>query len=109
MAEEHTYESLKQKTVAQLREIAEGMDSDKVQGYKTLHKEDLVKKLCDALGIEAHEHHEVVGLNKAKVKAQIRALKQKRAEALEAHDAKQLKWARHNIKRLKHKIRRATV
>lgn len=106
---EHTYESLKEKTVAQLREIAEGIDSEKVQGYKTLHKEDLVKKLCEALGIEAHEHHEVVGLDKAKVKAQIQALKKKRAQALETGDAKQLKWARHNIKRLKHKIRRATV
>lgn len=106
---EHTFESLKQKTVAELRELADGMDHEKVQGYKTLHKEDLIKLLCDALGIEAHEHHAVVGLDKAKVKAQIQALKQKRAAALEAHDAKQLKWTRLNIKRLKHKIRRATV
>ena len=106
---EHTFDSLKKKTVAELREIADGMDHEKVQGYKTLHKEDLVKKLCEALGIEAHEHHEVVGLDKAKVKAQIQVLKQKRQAALEAHDAKQLKWTRLNIKRLKHKIRRATV
>jgi len=106
---EHTYDSLKPKTVAELREIAEGLDAEKVQGYKTLHKEDLITKLCEALGIEAHEHHEVVGLDKAKVKAQIHALKKKRQEALAAGDAKQLKWTRLNIKRLKHKIRRATV
>lgn len=106
---EHTYDELSKKTVAQLREIAEGLDSEKVQGYKTLHKPELIKLLCDALGIEAHEHHEVVGLDKTKVKAQIQALKKKRAEALEAHDSKQLKWTRLNIKRLKHKIRRATV
>ena len=106
---EHTYDSLKQKTVAELREIADAMDHEKVHGYKSLHKEDLVKLLCGALGIEAHEHHAVVGVDKAKIKAQIHVLKQKRAAAIEAHDAKQLKWTRLNIKRLKHKIRRATV
>ena len=106
---EHTFDSLKKNTVAELREIADGLDHEKVHGYKTLHKDDLVKLLSGALGIEAHEHHDVVGLDKAKVKAQIQALKQKRAAAIEAHDAKQLKWTRLNIKRLKHKIRRATV
>ncbi len=106
---EHTYDSLKQKTVATLREIADGMDHDKVEGYKSLHKEDLVKLLCDALGVDVHAHHKVVGLDKAKIKAQIHALKQKRTAALEAHDPKQLKWTRLNIKRLKHKMRRATV
>ena len=106
---EHTYDSLKQNTVAELREIADGIDHEKVRGYKSLHKEDLVKLLCGALGIEAHEHHAVVGVDKAKIKAQIHVLKQKRAAAIEAHDAKQLKWTRLNIKRLKHKIRRATV
>ena len=106
---EHTYDSLKKMTVAELREIGDGMDHEKVHGYKSLHKEDLAKLLCGALGIDAHEHHKVVGLDKAKIKAQIQVLKQKRAAALEAHDAKQLKWMRLNIKRLKHKIRRATV
>lgn len=106
---EHTFDSLKKNTVAELREIADGLDHEKVQGYKTLHKDDLVKLLCGALGLEAHEHHQVVGVDKAKVKAQIQVLKQKRAAAIEAHDAKQLKWVRLNIKRLKHKIRSATV
>ncbi len=106
---EHNFEELSKKTVAELREIAEGLDHDKVRGYKSLHKPDLVKLLCNALGIEAHEHHEVVGLDKTKVKAQIRQLKKKRAQALEAKDAAELKRVRLNIKRLKHKIRRATV
>ena len=106
---EHTFEELSKKTVAELREIAEGLDHEKVRGYKSLHKPDLVKLLCNALGIEAHEHHEVVGLDKTKVKAQIRRLKEKRAQALEAKDAAELKRVRLNIKRLKHKIRRATV
>ena len=106
---EHTFDELSKKTVAQLREIADGLDHDKVHGYKSLHKPDLVKLLCGALGIDAHEHHHVVGLDKAKIKAQMAVLKEKRADALKAHDAVQLKRARLNIKRLKHKIRSATV
>jgi len=106
---DHTFDELSNKTVAQLREIAEGLDHDKVHGYKSLHKPDLVKLLCDALGIEAHEHHKVVGLDKSKIKTQIRLLKDKRAAALEAHDAAELKRVRLNIKRLKHKIRSATL
>ena len=104
-----TFEELKKKTVAELREIADGMDHEKVHGYKTAHKDDLVKLLCNALGIDAHEHHEVIGIDKAAIKAKIQALKVKRQEALEAKDAKQLTWTRLNIKRLKHQIRRATV
>jgi len=106
---EHTHDSLKKNTVAELREIAEGLEHDKVSGYKSAHKDDLVKLLCGALGIDAHDHHDVVGVDKAKIKAQINALKQKRSAALEAHDAKQLKWTRLNIKRLKQRIKRATV
>ena len=73
---EHTFDELSKKTVAQLREIADGLDHDKVHGYKSLHKPDLVKLLCAALAIEAHEHHNVVGLDKAKIKAQIAVLKE---------------------------------
>jgi hypothetical protein len=51
----------------------------------------------------------VIGLDKSKVKAQIRALKKKRAAALEARQAGELKRLRHTIKKLKHRIRRATV
>ena len=105
----HTFDDLSKKSVAQLREIAAGLDGEKIQGHKSLHKPDLVKLLCDVLGIEAHEHHNVVGLDKAKIKAQIAVLKKKSAAAIEAHDATQLKRARLNIKRLKHKMRRATV
>ena len=51
----------------------------------------------------------MVGLDKTKIKAQIAVLKEKRAAALDAHDATQLKRARLNLKRLKHKMRRSTV
>ena len=106
---EHTFDELSKKTVAQLREIADGLDHEKVEGHKSLHKPDLVKLLCGALGIEANEQHNVVGLDKMKIKAQIAVLKVRRDAAVAAHDATQLKRARLNIKRLKHKMRRATV
>lgn len=105
----HTYEELKKQTVAQLKDLAKGNDHEALHGYSTMHKEDLVLALCKALGVEAHEHHEVVGVDKAKIKAQIAKLKEKRAAALEAHDSKQLKFVRRNIHALKHKLRKATV
>jgi hypothetical protein len=106
----HTYEELHKMTVAQLREIAQGMgDVDELHGFLTMHKHELLPALCRVLGIEAHEHHDAVGINKAKIKAQIRELKLKRAAALEAKDRAELKATRHKIKRLKRRIRRATV
>ena len=103
-----TYDELHKKTVAQLRQIAKEMDHDALHGYSTMHKHDLVLALCTALGIDAHEHHDVIGIEKAKIKAQIKALKLKRDTALEAHDPAQLKEIRHRIKRLKRKIHKAT-
>ena len=106
---EHTFEELKKKTVAQLKEIAGGLDHPAVQGYTQLRKADLLPRICEALGIEAHEHHEVVGLNKTKVKAKIRGLKVKRDEAIEAKDHKELKAIRREIRGLKRQLRKATV
>ncbi|MDX1502947.1 MAG: hypothetical protein R3325_11350 [Thermoanaerobaculia bacterium] len=106
---ELTYEDLHPKTVAELRDIAQKLEHDALHGYSTMHKEQLLPAICEALGIEAHEHHEVVGIDKDRVKARIRALKQQRQEALESGDKKRLKIARRRIRRLKRKIRRATV
>lgn len=105
----HTYEEISQMTVAQLREVASGIEHEAVQGYTQLHKEQLIQAVCTALGLEARVHHEVVGLDKAKVKAQISALKTKRAAAIEAKNYDELKRVRRNIRRLKHKMRSATV
>ena len=105
----HTYDELHSMTVAQLRDIAEGIEHDAVQGYTTMHKDQLLPALCEALGIEAHEHHEVVGIDKGAVKARIRELKKERDAALEAHDSQQLKRVRRQIRGLKRKIRKATV
>jgi hypothetical protein len=103
-----TYEELKHKTVADLREIAKGIDHEAVQGYTQLNKDHLIIAISKALGIQ-HLHHEVVGVDKAEIKAKIRELKTKRAAALEAHDHAQLKTVRRTIHRLKRQIHKATV
>jgi hypothetical protein len=106
---EHTFHELKTKTVAQLREIAAEIEHEVLHGHTTMHKGDLVQALCTALGIEAHEHHDVVGVDKRPLKKQIRGLKAERDAALEAGDHARLKLVRRRIHRLKRKIRKATV
>ena len=88
---EYTFEQLKHKTVAELRELAKGIEHEAVQGYTQLNKEHLIVAISKALGIK-HEHHDVVGVDKASIKARIRELKKKREEALAAHDHAQLRW-----------------
>ena len=106
----HTFDELKGMTVVQMREIAEGFgDHEALHGYTTMHKEELIVALCKAQGIEAHEHHEVVGIDKAAVKAKIRELKQQREALVAAGDRKQLKIVRRRIRGLKRKIHKATV
>jgi DNA-binding IclR family transcriptional regulator len=101
----HTYEGLKGKTIAELRDIAKDLTHDAVQGYSQMNKDHLLPALCKALGIDTHEHHAVVGLDKAAVKAKIRELKKQRDAALEAKDHAQLKSVRRHIHTLNHQIR----
>jgi hypothetical protein len=107
----YTYDELKHKTVAELREIAAGAEAEheELRGYTQLNKEHLVAALCRALGIEMHHHHEVLGINKTDIKSRIRALKKQRSEALDSHDHAQLKSVRRQIHRLKREIHKATV
>ena len=105
----YTYEELKHKTLAELREIAKGVEQhEAVQGYTQLNKEHLVTALAKALGIQ-HTHHDVVGIDKSSIKARIRELKTQRAAAINAHDHAQLKVVRRTIHRLKRQIHKATV
>jgi len=106
---DHTYENLKKKTVAELREIAKGIQHEAVQGYTQLNKEHLLLAVCKALNIDTHAHHQVVGIDKTAVKSEIRSLKVTRDAALAAHDHPRLKDVRRQIHRLKRKMRRATV
>jgi hypothetical protein len=105
----YTYEELKHKTVAEMREIAAGIEHEAVKGYTQLNKDHLLAALCKALGIDMHEHHQVVGVDKVAIKTRIRELKRKREEALAAHDHPQLKLIRRRIHHLKREIRKATV
>jgi len=103
-----TIEELKHKTVADLREMAKGVEHEAVQGHTQMNKEHLISALAKALGIQ-HTHHDVVGLDKATIKAKIRDLKAKRQEALDAHNHADLKAVRRTIHRLKRQIHKATV
>ena len=105
----YTYEELKHKTIAQLREITAGIDHPAVQGFTQLHKEQLLPGLCKALGIDRHVHHHVEGINKSELKKKINELKKERDDALAAHDKQRLKAARRKMHSLKVKIHRATV
>ena len=105
---EVTYEQLRHKTVAELRDRAKGIEHEAVQGYTQMNKDHLIVALSKALGIQ-HEHHAVVGVDKSSIKARIRELKTQRQTALEAHDRAQLKVVRRTIHRLKRQIHKATV
>jgi hypothetical protein len=103
----YTYDQLSLMTVAQLREIANGIDHEAVHGHSTMHKEKLLPALCIALGIEAHKHHVVKGLNKAEVKLKIRALKKQRDEALAAKKSEEYRKILREIHHLKNRLRAA--
>jgi hypothetical protein len=102
----YTYHELKAKTIQELREIAKGAENqDAVQGYSQLNKEHLLPALCKALGIDTHEHHQVVGIDKPAIKAKMRDLKRERDAALEAHDSAKLKSLRRQIHHYNRQIR----
>lgn len=101
----YTYDQLKQMPVAELRKIAEGLESEAVKGFTQMNKEHLLPALCKALGIDTVVHHHAVGIDKAALKARIRALKRERDAALEAHDHARLKLIRRQIHRLNRQIR----
>ena len=104
-----TYEELKKKNVADLRDIAKEIEHEAVQGYTQLNKEHLLKAICTALNIDMHVHHEVIGVDKSKIKKEIREAKKQRDEAITAKDDEAQKKARGRIRHLKKVLRRATV
>ncbi|MBN1781897.1 hypothetical protein JW948_12270 [bacterium] len=106
---DYTYKDLKHLKLAELKEIAAGMENEEVKGYTQMNKDHLLAAICNALHIDMHEHHEVVGLNKTDIKKKIKSLKDKRDEALKAKDKKKLIETRQEIKKLKNSLRRATV
>ena len=112
----YTYHELKEKTIQELRDIAKGSQGpaapggggdthELVQGYSQMNKDHLLPALCRALGVETHEHHIVSGIDKPAIKARMRALKQQRQAALEAHDHEALKSKRRQLHHFNRMIR----
>jgi hypothetical protein len=105
----YTYHELKEKTVADLREIAKGIEHEAVEGATQMNKDHLLKAMCTALGIDMHEHHHVEGIDKAAIKVKIRDLRKKRDEILASQDRSQLHGVLRQIHAFKRRIRRAMV
>lgn len=101
----HTYEELKKKTVAELREMAAGIEHEAVQGYTQLNKDHLLPALCKALGIEAHEHHAAINAEKAMIKAKMRELKAAAEQARDTGEHEKLHELRRAIHHLNHSLR----
>ena len=102
----YTYHELKGKTIQELRDIAKGVENqDSVQGYSQLNKDHLLPLLCKALGIDAREHHDVVGIDKPAIKAKMHELKQERRSAIDAHDHDRLKSIRRQLHHYNRQIR----
>jgi hypothetical protein len=101
----YTYHELKVKSLAELRDIAKDLQHDAVQGFSQMNKDHLLPAVCKALGIDAHEHLAVVGVDKPAIKARMRELQKQRDAALEEHDRKRLKSLRRQIHGLNRQIR----
>jgi len=101
----HTYRELKEKTVAELRELAKGVQHDAVQGYSQMNKDRLLPALCRALNVDMAEHHVAQGIDKPALKAKMRELRKERDRAIESHDEGTLRAVRRQLHALNHQIR----
>jgi hypothetical protein len=106
---ERNYEELKRKTVAQLREIAAGIEHDAVKGYTQLNKEHLIAAICRALNIDTFTHHHAEGADTYTMKSRIKESKKQRDEALASHGHQRLRAVRREIHKIKVKLHRASV
>ena len=101
----HSYESLRKMTVAELRDIAKELTHDAVQGYSQMNKDHLLPALCSALDIDAHVHHAARGEVKAAARARLKALRDLRTKAVDAHDHTALHAIRREYHHLNHSLR----
>jgi hypothetical protein len=101
----HTYEELKKKTVAELRDLAKEVQHEAVQGYTQMNKDHLLPALCKAFGIEAHEHHAAVTAEKALIKAKMREIKLACERARDEGDHNRLHQLRRQYHQLNHSLR----
>ena len=108
---QYTFDQLKGLTVAELREIAAGIENEAVKGYTQLNKEHLLTAICSALNIDTHTRHKskVAGRGKIEIKVHMKELKGKRDAALEAHDHAELKAIRRQLHKLRRSLRKASA
>jgi len=87
-----------------LREL--GKEKTDLEGLSGMKKDQLVEELAAKLGIEKPHKRIEAGLGKRKIKAEIKALKQHRDEAIQAKNADELRRVRQRMHGLKRKLRR---
>jgi len=104
----YTFEELSKKTVFQLREIAKDIEHESLQGYSTMHKEQLLPLLCKVLGVEVHPHHVAAGVRSG-IKAKLRKLQAERDKALQEHNHRRLAEVRRAIHHLKRELRKLSA
>jgi len=95
---------LEKMTATELREIAK--ETPGITGAHGMNKAELVAEIKKARGIE-DSGGKKKDRSVRKIKAQIRALKEKRAAALEADDRRMATIYKRQISRLKSRTRRA--
>jgi hypothetical protein len=99
------YHELEKNTVSKLREMTK--EYPDLKGVSGMKKQVLVDTLAELMGIEK-PHKVVTGIDKSAIKAEIRALKKVRDEALEAKDRKKLHDTRRELHKLRRSLRKAT-
>lgn len=98
------FQTVRKMTAEKLRdELAKYPD---MIGLTAMKKDELVKHMCDKLGVKRVVHG-TLQVDKAPIKLAIRALKKEREAALAAHDRTKLSELRRQIHANKHKLRRA--
>lgn len=100
------FKDLEKMTVTKLREEA-GKFED-IKGVSGMKKDQLIDILCTKLDV-LRPQKKTVGLDKAELKARMRALKAKCEQAATEHDHETLKDIRARIKVYKRSIRRHLV
>ena len=106
----YTWEELHKTPVKKLREIAEEQgDHAELHGFRPCTRKSWCRPCATSWGSRITHTTRSWGSTRAAVKAQIRALKVERDEAMAAKDSVELKRMRRKIHRLKRKLHKATV
>ncbi len=104
-----SFRKLRNKTTAELREMAKGLEGDGLPGFSNLSRNELVLGLCKALDVPETQYKHVEAGDRKALKDRIVALKTERAAAIDAKDSAQLSRVRRKIHRLKRQLRAAAL